>query len=290
MVAVVSLLAKDMLGSDRLAGMGSAAFTTGAAITAIPLSAAMRRRGRRTPLAARIVHRSRRCARRRHRWTAPVVLALHHRDGVLRCRAVGNPPGSIRRCRPGARPRPGEGDRCDRLDRDPGSGRRADPVAVRTGFRRVARTRPVHRPVPVRGGAVRAQRRDLRVLPPPRPARADGCGRPRRRTITPVVAGASFVRRDPTLAGCDARPDRHGRFAGRDGRGHDDDAASHERPRSQRSVGLRDRRPHRRDVRLGAARRPVRRAGRRGAGDPVRGRGARRRHGRRRRRGVRARH
>ena len=52
MVAVVSLLAKDMLGSDRLAGMGSAAFTTGAAITAIPLSAAMRRRGRRTPLAA----------------------------------------------------------------------------------------------------------------------------------------------------------------------------------------------------------------------------------------------
>ena len=52
MVAVVSLLAKDMLGSDRLAGMGSAAFTTGAAITAIPLAAAMRRRGRRGPLAA----------------------------------------------------------------------------------------------------------------------------------------------------------------------------------------------------------------------------------------------
>ena len=52
MVAVVSLLAKDMLGSDRLAGMGSAAFTTGAAVTAIPLAAAMRRRGRRAPLAA----------------------------------------------------------------------------------------------------------------------------------------------------------------------------------------------------------------------------------------------
>jgi MFS family permease len=50
MVAVVSLLAKDMLGSDRLAGMGSAAFTTGAALTAIPLAASMRRRGRRAPL------------------------------------------------------------------------------------------------------------------------------------------------------------------------------------------------------------------------------------------------
>ena len=52
MVTVVSLLAKDLLGgSDRLAGMGSAAFTTGAAITAVPLAAAMRRRGRRGPLA-----------------------------------------------------------------------------------------------------------------------------------------------------------------------------------------------------------------------------------------------
>jgi MFS family permease len=55
MVAVVSLLAKDMLGSDRLAGMGGAAFTTGAAITAVPLSAAMRRRGRRGPLAVALL-------------------------------------------------------------------------------------------------------------------------------------------------------------------------------------------------------------------------------------------
>jgi MFS family permease len=55
MVAVVSLLAKDMLGSDRLAGMASAAFTTGAALTAIPLAAAMRRRGRRAPLAAALL-------------------------------------------------------------------------------------------------------------------------------------------------------------------------------------------------------------------------------------------
>lgn len=52
MVAVVSLLAKDLLGgSDRFAGMGSAAFTTGAAIAAVPLAAGMRRRGRRRPLA-----------------------------------------------------------------------------------------------------------------------------------------------------------------------------------------------------------------------------------------------
>ncbi|MBL6620977.1 MAG: MFS transporter [Ilumatobacteraceae bacterium] len=50
-VAVVSLLAKDMLGSDRLAGLGSAAFTLGAAVTAIPLAAFMRRRGRRSGLA-----------------------------------------------------------------------------------------------------------------------------------------------------------------------------------------------------------------------------------------------
>ncbi len=49
-VAVVSLLASDLLGSDRLAGMGSAGFTVGAAITAIPLAAMMRRRGRRVGL------------------------------------------------------------------------------------------------------------------------------------------------------------------------------------------------------------------------------------------------
>ena len=50
-VAVVSLLAKDMLGSDRLAGMGSAAFTFGVAMMSIPLAAFMRRRGRRPGLA-----------------------------------------------------------------------------------------------------------------------------------------------------------------------------------------------------------------------------------------------
>lgn len=50
MVAVVTLLASDMLGSDRLAGMGSASFTVGAALTAIPLAAFMRRRGRRVGL------------------------------------------------------------------------------------------------------------------------------------------------------------------------------------------------------------------------------------------------
>ncbi len=51
MVAVVSLLASDMLGSDRLAGLGSASFTMGAALTSIPLAAYMRRRGRRRGLA-----------------------------------------------------------------------------------------------------------------------------------------------------------------------------------------------------------------------------------------------
>lgn len=47
MVAVVTLLASDMLGSDRLAGIGSASFTLGAALTMVPLAAFMRRRGRR---------------------------------------------------------------------------------------------------------------------------------------------------------------------------------------------------------------------------------------------------
>lgn len=50
MVAVVSLLAGDMLGSDRWAGAASASFTTGAALATIPLAAFMRRRGRRPGL------------------------------------------------------------------------------------------------------------------------------------------------------------------------------------------------------------------------------------------------
>ena len=51
MVAVVSLLAGDLLGSDRFAGLGSASFTLGAALTSIPLAAFMRRHGRRRGLA-----------------------------------------------------------------------------------------------------------------------------------------------------------------------------------------------------------------------------------------------
>lgn len=47
MVAVVTLLASDLLGSDRLAGIGTASFTVGAAFTMVPLAAFMRRRGRR---------------------------------------------------------------------------------------------------------------------------------------------------------------------------------------------------------------------------------------------------
>ena len=50
--AVVSLLARDLLGSDLLAGTAAAALTTGAAITMIPLAAIMRRRGRRPGLSA----------------------------------------------------------------------------------------------------------------------------------------------------------------------------------------------------------------------------------------------
>ena len=54
-VAVVSLLASDMLGSDRLAGLGSASFTLGAAAVSIPLAAFMRRRGRRPGLIAALL-------------------------------------------------------------------------------------------------------------------------------------------------------------------------------------------------------------------------------------------
>ena len=54
-VAVVTLLASDLLGSDRLAGLGSAAFTLGAALTSIPLSAHMRRHGRRPGLVAALL-------------------------------------------------------------------------------------------------------------------------------------------------------------------------------------------------------------------------------------------
>ncbi|RLE23652.1 MAG: MFS transporter, partial [Actinobacteria bacterium] len=50
MIAVVTLLASDMLGSDRLAGLGSASFTIGVAFAAIPLAAYMRRHGRRKGL------------------------------------------------------------------------------------------------------------------------------------------------------------------------------------------------------------------------------------------------
>lgn len=49
-VAVVTLLAGDLLGSDRWAGTGSAAFTFGSAFMAVPLAAFMRRRGRRPGL------------------------------------------------------------------------------------------------------------------------------------------------------------------------------------------------------------------------------------------------
>jgi MFS family permease len=50
MVAVVALLATELLDSDRLAGTGSAAFTIGSALVAVPLSGFMRRRGRRPGL------------------------------------------------------------------------------------------------------------------------------------------------------------------------------------------------------------------------------------------------
>jgi MFS family permease len=50
-VAVGALLAKDLLhGNDRFSGAGGAAFTFGAAFLAVPLSAFMRRRGRRPGL------------------------------------------------------------------------------------------------------------------------------------------------------------------------------------------------------------------------------------------------
>jgi len=55
MAAVVTLLAGDLLGSDRFAGTGSAAFTTGAALATIPIAASMRRRGRRPGLTSALL-------------------------------------------------------------------------------------------------------------------------------------------------------------------------------------------------------------------------------------------
>jgi MFS family permease len=49
-VAVVALLGKQLLDSDRLSGTGSAAFTFGSALVAVPLSGYMRRNGRRPGL------------------------------------------------------------------------------------------------------------------------------------------------------------------------------------------------------------------------------------------------
>ncbi len=49
-VAVGVLLAKDLLGSDRWAGLATAGWTLGAAMTSVPLSASMKRRGRRPGL------------------------------------------------------------------------------------------------------------------------------------------------------------------------------------------------------------------------------------------------
>lgn len=49
-VAVVTLLASELLGSDTFAGIGGAAVTTGAAFFSVPLAAMMRRRGRRPGL------------------------------------------------------------------------------------------------------------------------------------------------------------------------------------------------------------------------------------------------
>lgn len=54
-VAVSTLLAKDLLGGDRWAGLGSAGWTFGAAITSVPLAASMRRRGRRPALIVALV-------------------------------------------------------------------------------------------------------------------------------------------------------------------------------------------------------------------------------------------
>jgi MFS family permease len=50
MVAVVALMVVELIGSDRLAGTGSAMFTLGAALVAVPLSGYMRRCGRRPGL------------------------------------------------------------------------------------------------------------------------------------------------------------------------------------------------------------------------------------------------
>jgi MFS family permease len=55
MVAVVTLLASDILGADTWAGIAAAAFTLGAAVASVPLADRMRRHGRRKGLVAALV-------------------------------------------------------------------------------------------------------------------------------------------------------------------------------------------------------------------------------------------
>jgi hypothetical protein len=135
-VAVVSLLASDLLGSDRLAGLGGAAFTLGAAIAAVPLAATMRRRGRRPGLVvAFAIVVVGRVADRRRGWPAAVVPVVRRRDGPLRRRSGRHPAGSVRRHRP--RPAGGTcpGRRRHRLDRDARRGVRAGADAARQAHR-----------------------------------------------------------------------------------------------------------------------------------------------------------
>ena len=135
MVAVVSLLASDLLGSDRLAGMGSASFTIGAAFTAIPLAAFMRRRGRRIGLGRALLIGARRRLDRRGGWPAALVPALRARHAGVRCRAGGHAAAAIRRRRPGRARPAGRVDRGDRVGRHARRGARPAAHAVREGGR-----------------------------------------------------------------------------------------------------------------------------------------------------------
>ncbi|MEZ5249841.1 MAG: MFS transporter [Ilumatobacteraceae bacterium] len=93
MVAVVALLVGEMIDNQRLAGTGNAMFTLGSALVAVPLSAYMRRHGRRPGLVRAWRRGLDRGSRGRCGRAARVVPAVRGRDAGVRHRAGGGAAG-----------------------------------------------------------------------------------------------------------------------------------------------------------------------------------------------------
>ena len=262
MVAVVSLLAGDLLGSDRLAGMASASFTLGAALTAIPLAAHSRRHGRRIGLAQALIVGALGSAvaafggqwRIFPLFIAGMLLFGAGHAATLQQRYVAAdlapPDGQARAIAAivwigtlgaifGPLLTPFE----KSVAADLGLDELVGPFLFATVLFVVAAI-----------GHLGA--------PAPRPVGGDRRHRPHRRPRQANAPGPRLGGDHRRLARGETRPRRHGRVASGDGRRDDDDPSAHEGPRPRQPLGVRDRRPHPRHVRPVADRRPLRRPGR----------------------------